>query len=83
MTEQKMTHPILSWLTIIVVAGGTIAWGVLSYYSVKDADRHWDVGQLPDTPAQSVYSTVVPEQSPTPPTQLPRVPAPSTQEAKP
>jgi hypothetical protein len=84
MTEHKMAHPVLSWLVIIGTAVGTVVWGGIICYSVKDSYRHFDVGQINDTPARTTYSTVVPESPAKAPTQLPLLPAtgPSTQEAR-
>ena len=72
--EHELSAP-WGWLIIIAFSAAIIGYGLLVYRIIPDAPRQWDFGQLPDTPAESIYSTEEPkEPSGEPPRQLPRLP---------
>ena len=62
------------WLIIIAFSIAIMGYGWLVYSIIPDAPRKWDFGQLPDTPAESIYSTEEPGASLRPQRQLLRLP---------
>jgi hypothetical protein len=72
--EEHELPPLWGWLIIIVFSASIMGFGWLVYLSVADAPRFWDFGQLPDTPAESIYSTEEPNLSIKPHRQVPRLP---------
>ena len=72
--EELEISSLASWLIIIIFAAAIMAFGWVVYLLVPDAPRHWDFGQLPDTPAENIYSTEEPKAERTPQRQLPRLP---------
>ena len=62
------------WLFIVAFSASIAGYGWLVYRIIPDAPRRWDFGQLPDTPAESIYSTEEPKGSSHPPRQLLRLP---------
>ena len=76
--ESRTVGPIQAWCILIVLSLLLVGWGLLNYALIHERTREWDFGQLPDTPAESVYST---QQSPQPasaPQQVPRLPGVTT-----
>jgi hypothetical protein len=61
--EDKEVTSFLSWIIIILFSMGIIAFGMAVFLLVRDAPRRWEVGQIPDTPAESVLSTEKPHVS--------------------
>jgi hypothetical protein len=59
-----------SWVIIILFSAAIAGFGWLVYSIIPDAPRRWDFGQLPDTPAESIYSTEEPRQTKYPQRQL-------------
>jgi hypothetical protein len=55
--ESHALRPIWAWIIIFGVAGAVVGWGLLNYAVIRDPQRHWNFGQLPDTPGESIYST--------------------------
>jgi hypothetical protein len=53
----------VSWLFLILFSIFILGWGMLLMCMVMDAPREWSFGVLPDTPGESIYSTVVPAPS--------------------
>jgi hypothetical protein len=45
------------WIIIVLFAAAIVGYGLVVYHLVDDAPRAWNFGQLPDTPAESIYST--------------------------
>ncbi|GAB7028211.1 hypothetical protein [Geotalea toluenoxydans] len=73
--EQRELPSPWEWVIITLLSLVIIAYGLLAYRFVLDGPRQWDFGQLPDTPAESIYST----EEPPPrdgklPRQLPKLP---------
>ncbi|UFS70367.1 hypothetical protein LPW11_21175 [Geomonas sp. RF6] len=62
------------WIIVSALSGSLILFGLFVYWIVPDGPRRWDVGQLPDAPAESIYSTEEPWTSRAPERQLPRLP---------
>lgn len=62
------------WLIIIAFSAAIMGYGWLVYSIIPDGPRSWDFGQLPDTPAESIYSTEEPGASPRPQRQMLRLP---------
>jgi len=54
--KQELPSP-WEWVILIVFSASIMGFGWLVYLLVPDGPRHWDFGQLPDAPAESVYST--------------------------
>ncbi|HEY3307197.1 MAG TPA: hypothetical protein VGJ93_01965 [Desulfuromonadaceae bacterium] len=57
--ERELPHP-WEWVIIILFSASIVGFGLLAYRLVPEGPRYWDLGQLPDTPAESIYSTEVP-----------------------
>jgi hypothetical protein len=72
--EEHELSGFWSWLIIILFSASLAGYGWLVYCIVPDAPRHWDFGELPDTPAESIYSTEVPKPTLRPQRQLLRLP---------
>ncbi len=51
-----------------------VGWGLLNYRMIPERQREFDYGVLPDTPAQSEYSTGRPPAPEVAPDQIPRLP---------
>ena len=48
----------LSWILVLAMCALILAWGILQYFFVRDPpSRQWDFGSLPETPAESIYSS--------------------------
>ncbi|MBJ6726092.1 hypothetical protein [Geomesophilobacter sediminis] len=60
------------WIIVVLFSAAIVGYGLIVFYAVGDGPRHWDVGQLPDTPAESIYSTDEPRGKVQ--RQLPRLP---------
>ena len=71
--EHELSAP-WGWLIIILFSAAIMGYGWLVYCIIPDAPRRWDFGQLPDTPAESIYSTEEPRASTPPRRQLLRLP---------
>ena len=71
--DHELSAP-WGWLFIILFSAAIVGYGWLVYCIIPDAPRQWDFGQLPDTPAESIYSTEEPKTSVSPPRQLLRLP---------
>lgn len=71
--ELELPHP-WEWVILIIFSASIVGFGWLIYLLVPDTPRHWDFGQLPDTPAESIYSTEVPRSVAKPPRQFPKLP---------
>lgn len=76
--EFRKIRPLWVWTGIVVLSVSLVGWGLLNYALIEDRQREWDFGQLPDTPAESVYSSRVPTQPANAPTQVPRLPGATT-----
>jgi len=62
------------WIIILLFSASIMGFGWLAYCIIPEASRHWDFGQLPDTPAESIYSTEEPRDPALPRRQLPQLP---------
>lgn len=58
--EYKILPQFWGWILLILFAASILGYGMWSHMIIPDAPREWDFGQFPDTPAESVYSTVEP-----------------------
>jgi hypothetical protein len=76
--EFKPVRQIWTWLIVILLAVITLSWGMATHMAVPDVPRQWDFDTLPDTPASSPYSTVLPPRELNVPAQI--EPAPSNAE---
>jgi len=72
--EDHELSPLWGWLIIIAFSASIMGFGWLMYLIIPDAARQWDFGQLPDTPAESIYSSEEPKDSASPQRQLLRLP---------
>lgn len=73
-SEDHEISALWSWVFIVAFSASIAAFGWLVYWLVPDGTRQWDFGQLPDTPAESVYSTEEPRSHRAPQRQLLRLP---------
>jgi hypothetical protein len=71
--HQELPSP-WEWVILIVFSASIAGFGWLVYLLVPDGPRYWDFGQLPDTPAESIYSTEQPNLGRKPQQQILRLP---------
>ena len=71
--KQELPSP-WEWVIVIMLSAFLVGYGWLVYLVVPDGPRHWDFGQLPDAPAESIYSTDQPDLSKKPQQQILRLP---------
>ena len=76
--ENSTLPPFWSWVLLIVFSAMILGFAFLLHHHVRDLPREWDFGQRPQTPAESIYSTMEPPAGGPIPRQLPKLP-----EAKP
>jgi hypothetical protein len=67
--EQRELPSPWEWVIIILLSLILIVYALVVYRFILEGPRHWDFGQLPDTPAESLYST---EEPPSPDRRPPR-----------
>jgi hypothetical protein len=72
--EEHELPAFWGWLFVITFSAAIMGFGWLVYLLIPDAPRLWDFGQLPDTPAESIYSTEEPGISKRPHRQVGRLP---------
>ena len=73
--EFTIISPVWSWVLLIVFSLLIMAWGMFIEMMVgMEQPRTWDFGVLPDTPAESVYSTVAAPSDVNVPLQIERLP---------
>lgn len=71
--EHELPSP-WEWVIVAALSASLVGFGWLVYALVPDAPRTWDFGQLPDAPAESIFSTELPKATARPQRQLPRLP---------
>ena len=71
--HQELPSP-WEWIIVIALSASLMGFGWLVYLVVPDGPRFWDFGQLPDAPAESIYSTEQPDLSRKPQQQIWRLP---------
>jgi hypothetical protein len=72
--EFSLISTLWSWVILTVFAALILGWGMFAEMMVKEQPSHWDFGQLPDTPGQSIYSiSAVPSEANIP-DQVQRIP---------
>ena len=71
--HQELPSP-WEWVIIILFSASIMGFGWLVYLVVPDGPRQWNFGQLPDTPAESIYSTDQPDLAKKPQQQIWRLP---------
>jgi hypothetical protein len=59
--EERELHSPWEWVIITLFSASIMGFGLLVYHLVDDGPRYWDLGQLADTPAESIYSTDKPQ----------------------
>jgi hypothetical protein len=62
--EHRQIPQAIGWGILILLTIGLVAWCMLLMMIVPETPRQWDFGQLPDVPAQSIYSTLPPPPNP-------------------
>lgn len=72
--EDQEISSFASWVVIILFSASIMAFGWIVYLLIPDGPRSWNFGQLPDAPAESVYSTEVPQGKMKPRPQIYRLP---------
>jgi len=55
--EFKVLRPFLGWLLLVLFSALILTAAMVVHMMVADRPREWDFGSLPDTPAESIYST--------------------------
>jgi hypothetical protein len=63
-----------SWIFLALFSIFILGWGMLLMCMVEDAPREWNFGVLPDTPGESIYSTVNVSPAARPPLQVAPLP---------
>ncbi len=58
--EYKVPPQIWGWVMLIVFALVISGFGMWAHHGIPDPPRHWDHGEMLDTPAESVFSTFEP-----------------------
>ncbi len=58
--EYKVPPQFVGWIILFLFGLSLMGYGMWSHHLVHDPPRYWDHGSLPDTPAQSMYSTMAP-----------------------
>ncbi len=71
--EQTLISSFWSWLILIVFSFSILGWGMFAEMIVRPQPPRWSFGQLPDTPGESVYSTVLPPKDVNVPYQMQRI----------
>jgi len=61
--EMTFISGLTSWIILIAFSATILSWGMLVKMMVSTQPAHWDFGQLPDTPSQSIYSTAEPQKN--------------------
>lgn len=59
--EYTPKGPLVGWVTVLGISFAVLALGMLLHTMIADPPRTWDFGALPDTPAESAYSTLEPQ----------------------
>ena len=62
------------WVIVALLCLALIGWGLLNYALVRDREREWDYGALPETPGSSVFTTSEPPQEASPRRQMAPLP---------
>ncbi|MBT1071510.1 hypothetical protein [Pelotalea chapellei] len=71
--ERELPSP-WEWVIITLFSASIVLFGLLVYHLIQEGPRYWDFGQLPDTPAESIYSTKAPPTRTVVPRQMPVLP---------
>jgi hypothetical protein len=71
--DQELPSP-WEWVIIVLFSAAIMGFGWMVYLLIPDAPRQWDFGQLPDTPAEYIYSTHEPDPAKRVPRQIPQLP---------
>lgn len=59
--EYTLGGPLVGWVAVLGISFAVLALGMFLHTMIGDPPRTWDFGALPDTPGESVYSTLEPE----------------------
>ena len=76
--EYNVLPPPWGWVVLLVFSALIIGNALLLHALIKDRPREWYFGELPDTPAESIYASKEPPAEAPVPKQFPALP-----EAKP
>lgn len=80
--EYKVVTPFWGWVILVAFSIVVLGWGMLLMFIIPDTPRKWDFGTVPDTPAESVYSTAPRPRDVNVPRQIEQVPGSSWDRAK-
>jgi len=72
--EEKEIPSPWEWVIVILFSAAIMGFGWMVYLLIPDAPRQWDFGQLPDTPAEQIYSTREPDLAQKSPRQIAPLP---------
>jgi hypothetical protein len=64
----------LGWILLFALSVVILGWGMLIMMVIMDRPRDWNFGALPQTPAESFYTTELPQQPAKAPEQIPPLP---------
>lgn len=59
--EEKEMPQLLGWVVIVLFSAAIFGYGWVAYLFVDDGPRYWEYRILPDTPAESIYNTELPD----------------------
>ena len=60
------------WWVVLLICAALLGWGLIQYATIRDEERRWDFGVLPDAPGESIHSTSRPAvRGPAPPQMAP------------
>jgi uncharacterized iron-regulated membrane protein len=68
MREYEEYHELSAlwgWVLMLLLCLSLIGWALFNYSRVKDRQRQWDYGAVPEAPAGSVFTTSQPAAGPT------------------
>jgi hypothetical protein len=71
---KVLKKPFWGWGILIAFSAAILGWGMFVEMVIQETPRQWDFGTLPDTPAESVYSTAPHPPEVNAPIQVPQVP---------
>ncbi len=72
--ESFQISKLSSWIFLILFCSIILGWGMFVEMMVMTEEPHWDFGQLPDTPGESIYSTLLPPLDVNVPYQIQHIP---------
>ena len=72
--QYEEVRPFWGWVMVIALSAVVCGWTMVLPPLMPEVKRQWDFGQLPTTPAESVYSTQQPPAAQPAPAQVEPLP---------